>query len=364
MIVNKNHRQDLLKIAKKLQGFSRSCPTDENGEPTETYLEYLSLMYNPEIAKIVQHLELFPKLINIVKFSKKVDIDKKILIEKLDEVAKRGFIVNFGRQYSLPVPYMVCDNPFVYEKNYKSENAKNFAELGTKFFSEEEYYKKFQTTQEGTPRFRILTVSEEIEPGHEIIPAEEVYSIIEQNHNFTLIPCPCRNRAEIKGERKCKDKYPIHTCLLLGPYATAVLEIEDGVMKSITKEEAKKITKKASELGLVHTTDNVAKECTVICACCECCCEILSGLTIFDNPRAVGKANYIAHVDENICVGCGTCIERCKFSAITIKGVSKRNVDKCMGCGLCAVTCPNKAITMKRFEREEIPLEWEIIEKL
>jgi len=364
MIVNKNHRQDLLKIAKKLQGFAHSCPTDENGEPTETYLEYLSLMYNPEIAKIIQHLELFPKMMNIVKFSKKVGIDKKILIEKLEEVAKGGLLVKLGRQYSLPVPHMMIDNPFIFEKTYKSENAKKLAELATKIFEEEGYYKKFQTTQEGTPRMRILTVSEEIEPGHEIVPVEEVYSIIEQNTDFALLPCPCRNRADIMGGRKCKDKYPLHTCLILGTYAVAALDIPDSVVKSITKEEAKKVAKKASELGLVHSTDNMAKECEIICACCECCCEILTGLTKFDNPRAIGKANYIAHVDKTLCDGCGTCKERCKFNAIIINDIAEINIDKCMGCGLCAVTCPNKAITMKRFEREEIPLEWEIVEKL
>jgi len=143
-----------------------------------------------------------------------------------------------------------------------------------------------------------------------------------------------------------------------------LLEWGDSVIKAITKENAKKLIKEASELGLVHTTDNKGTNVRLICSCCECCCALLSGLTKLDNPRAIGRANYVAKVYEQLCVGCGTCIDRCKFGAITVNEVSVINIDKCMGCGLCAVTCPEEAIKMKRYEREEIPFDREEIEIL
>ena len=83
------------------------------------------------------------------------------------------------------------------------------------------------------------------------------------------------------------------------------------------------------------------------------------GLTRFDNPRAIARANYISKIDEDLCGACGTCLERCKFNAITINDFAEANSDKCIGCGLCAVTCPNDAITMVRFKREKIPGEME-----
>jgi heterodisulfide reductase subunit A-like polyferredoxin len=82
----------------------------------------------------------------------------------------------------------------------------------------------------------------------------------------------------------------------------------------------------------------------------------------YGNPRAIGKANYIARVDGDLCVGCSTCVERCKFSAVDINDIAEINIERCMGCGLCAVTCPEDAITMIRMEREEVPLEREEIE--
>lgn len=59
MIVNEKHRQNLMNIANKLRVAWYSIPTDEKGDPTETYLEYMSLMYDLEIAELVQHLDLF-----------------------------------------------------------------------------------------------------------------------------------------------------------------------------------------------------------------------------------------------------------------------------------------------------------------
>lgn len=349
MIVNDEHREDLIKIAKKLIRKPHSIPTDENEEPTETYIEYLSLMYNPEIAKLVQYLPVFPEGIHIAKFANLVNIDKKELIEKLDEVSKKRFVVTLGRQYGLPDPFMMYDVPFIVKENYEGPDAKKFADLSRKFFIEDKYYKKWETSWKGTPYMRVLTVSEEIDPEHEIMPLEEVYSIIDNHSSFAVIDCPCRLRAGISGVRECTDKYPLHNCLQIGPAAEYI-----GA-KKISKEEAKEIVKQSAEVGLVLATDNTAKFTSVICSCCECCCGMLRGLTKFDNPRAIAKANFISSIDEDACTACETCVERCKFNAITVDDFANVNAEKCIGCGLCAVTCPSDAITMKRFERESIP---------
>jgi len=355
MIDSEEHRENLKKIAKKMERKPQSFPKDENGDPTEAYLEYLSLMYDPEILKIVLHLEVFPKAISLLRFSREVNIDKKKLMETLEPLAKRGFVVKLGNYYSLPMPLFIYDMPFILQENIKSDDAIKFAQLSRKFFEEDKYYKTWETSRKGIPRMRVLTVSEEIEPRREIIPVEEVYSIIKQKSEFAVIPCPCRTRKEVEGMRKCKDKYPIHNCILMGPYAKAVLNMGDSDIKSSSKDEVIKLTKEAAELGLVHCTDNNADNCNILCACCECCCGMLAGLTRFDNPRAIAKANYISTIDEGVCTGCETCLGRCKFGAITVDNAAKINPDKCLGCGLCAVTCPNDAITMKRLEREVIP---------
>ncbi|MFX0069579.1 MAG: ATP-binding protein [Candidatus Hermodarchaeota archaeon] len=357
MIFNNEHKEDLIKIAKKLKFKSQSYPQDEKGEPTKLYLEYLSLMYDPEIAKLVVELPVFPETMSIMKFAKKVNIDKNGLIAKLERVVKRGFVLKLGRHYAQPMPLFIWDMPFILAENYENnkQDTVKLAELSRKFFIDDKYYKTWQTNRKGVPRFRVLTVSEEVEPGQEIIPIEEVYKIIDKWDDFAIIPCPCRMRNEIEGIRKCKDKYPIHNCVLLGPNAKAILEMGDPYVKAASREDIKSLTKEASDVGLVHCTDNRAENCNILCACCECCCGMLRGLVELDNPRAVAKANFLSSIDKDACVGCNTCIERCKFKAITLDDFAIVDPNKCVGCGLCATTCPNDAITMIRFEREEIP---------
>ncbi|MFX1455251.1 MAG: 4Fe-4S binding protein [Promethearchaeota archaeon] len=353
MIVNDNHKNDLIKIARKLIRKPHSIPTDENGEPTETYLEYLSLMYNPEIARIVLPLPIFPEGMQISDFSQVTNISEEELTEKLAALSKKRFVVKMGKTYALPNPFLIYDAPFIIKENYEGPDSKKFADLSRKFFIEDEYYRKWETSWKGTPYMRVLTVSEQVDPEHEIIPLEEVYSIIDNNNYFVIIDCPCRLRAEISGVRECTDKYPLNNCLQIGP-AAGMMGVNPSA-KKITKEEAKELMKQSVEAGLVLTTDNTARFTSVICSCCECCCGMLRGLTKFDNPRAIAKANFISTIDKDVCTACETCIGRCKFNAITVNEYAKVNPEKCIGCGLCSVTCPNDAIIMKRFEREKIP---------
>jgi len=305
MIESKKHEVNLTKIAKKLERKSQSYPKDKNDEPTKTYLEYLSMMYNPEIAEIVVELPVFPSTISVVRLSKILKRDKKEITELLDEPSNRGFIINLGRQYAQPMPLFIYDMPFILKKNYEDykEESIKFAELSHHFYEKEGYYKTWQNSpRTGIPRMRVLTVSEEIEPEREIIPIEEVYSVIDKWDDFAVIPCPCRMRAGLEGIRECTEKYPIHNCILLGPNAKTVLEMDDPIIKKASKEEIIKITKEAAELGLVHCTDNNAENTGILCACCECCCGMLKGLTRLNNPRAIAKANFLSKIDKNICV--------------------------------------------------------------
>ena len=354
MIESEKHKADLVKIAEKLRYKSQSFPQDENGQPTNTYLEYISLMFDPEIAKIALEMDVFPKLSSIIKLAKAVGMNKKDLLAKLEPVIKKGFIVKMGPQIALPMPLFIYDMPFILQSNYESENVVEFARLSREFF-EDNYYKTWETSKKGIPRMRVLTISEEIEDQKEILPIEAVYEIIDKRDDFAIVPCPCRKRKDVEGIRKCKDKYPIHNCLMMGPYAKAVLSMDDPIVKEITKEEAKENVKKSAEIGLVLCTDNVSDNTNILCSCCECCCGMLGGLTRLDNPRAIAKANYVSTIDPTKCIGCETCLSRCKFGAIEVEDIAIVDIEKCVGCGLCAVTCPEDAITMKRMERELIP---------
>jgi Na+-translocating ferredoxin:NAD+ oxidoreductase RNF subunit RnfB len=58
-------------------------------------------------------------------------------------------------------------------------------------------------------------------------------------------------------------------------------------------------------------------------------------------------------MDEELCVGCESCIDRCHFGALSMKeGIAQVNEDYCMGCGLCVSTCSTGAISLIRKPEE------------
>ena len=64
-----------------------------------------------------------------------------------------------------------------------------------------------------------------------------------------------------------------------------------------------------------------------------------------------------AHVDEEICCGCQTCVKVCPYGAISFleeKKVSHVNEVLCKGCGTCSTACPTGAIMSRHFTEKQI----------
>ncbi|MGB8887236.1 MAG: CoB--CoM heterodisulfide reductase iron-sulfur subunit A family protein [Candidatus Korobacteraceae bacterium] len=66
---------------------------------------------------------------------------------------------------------------------------------------------------------------------------------------------------------------------------------------------------------------------------------------------------YTAHVIEDSCSGCKTCLTICPYTAISfVEEIKKARVNEvlCKGCGTCAATCPSGSIDQNLFEDQEI----------
>jgi ferredoxin len=68
------------------------------------------------------------------------------------------------------------------------------------------------------------------------------------------------------------------------------------------------------------------------------------------------EAKNMPWVNEDLCVGCGVCVDDCPVGAITLKDDRKAiiNEDKCIRCGRCHDVCPQEAV---RHDSERIPKE-------
>ncbi|MBY9018836.1 MAG: 4Fe-4S binding protein, partial [Candidatus Lokiarchaeota archaeon] len=86
---------------------------------------------------------------------------------------------------------------------------------------------------------------------------------------------------------------------------------------------------------------------TSICNCCKDCCGTFNLWKKGTMPM-INWSNYLSNIDQDLCIGCGTCVERCPTDAIELNddGKAERNPDICIGCGVCAHFCPENAISL------------------
>jgi len=256
------------------------------------------------------------------------------LEEILMSMAKRGTVLTVekpgkGRVFRL-LPSIVgfAETPFLSGEDTpeKRELARLWKDYLDAEFGEE--------LARGVPLIRVVPISESLSDETQVLPSDAIAEMLERLDYFAVGHCPCRQMARYLGEG-CD--HPTERCMHFGTLARYM--VENGHARRIDREEALRMLRDATEEGLVHVCDNVDGLLHTICNCCPCCCAFFRA-KLTRGLSTMSRSNYVARVDGESCIGCGTCGERCPVGAVeVVEGIARVDGESCIGCGVCTPTC-------------------------
>lgn len=208
------------------------------------------------------------------------------------------------------------------------------------------YLRKAMFNEQGLAEVSLLHVMPSIGSNNPnvIYPYEDIVEVVKkQKGNIAVARCMCRDI-----EQNCDHLMDV--CLAFNEAAD--FEIEYNMGRQISVDECIEILKKTEEDGLVHQGTNNKEKLLFICNCCKCCCMLMRPYVEYKYPYGTTKSSVYATVQEDKCIGCGTCEKkRCPMEgAIVVDPATKKAVtreDLCLGCGVCQIACPTDAIEMK-----------------
>jgi len=327
-------------LARRLDAIPNGFPATESG----IELELLAKLFTPAEAALAAKLRLSQE--PAATIADRAGVAPEVAYGTLKRMARRGLIrVKRGRGELLfgLMPFVVG----FYEEQLGRID-EELAAIIERYLQETGGAGMVQ----GPPAVhRVIPVEESIPFELQIFPYERATQLLEGAKSWGVRDCICRIQQQLIG-RGCDHEQ--ENCIVFAPVEGAFDHSE--VNRAITKQDALRILREAGEAGLIHSTGNYQDPHYYICNCCPCCCGILRGVVEFGVPTAVARADFRAAVDADSCVGCGDCLERCAFAALTL-AVDQCEVDwaRCVGCGLCVTTCPTGALQMERGATGEVP---------
>jgi ferredoxin len=330
------------KIYEKLREHLDSLPTGYPKTQSGVELKILQKLFTEEEAEMACQLKPIPETAE--QTAQRLGREPKTVSDLLYQMSKKGLILRLkinGVYHYMAMMFIV--GIFEYQvKNLDRELAEIFEEYG-----QEGLYRELVRGE--TPQLRVVPVQESLDAAMEVKPYDELRKIIESQKTITLTDCICRKKSGLLGHPCSK---PMESCFIFG--AMGEYYIENGIGRRVTQEEALNVLQRNEEAGLVPSPAN-AQKVGGMCSCCACCCGMLKAVKLHSHPSRFVKSNYFAQVDETLCAGCETCLERCQMEALFMQD-DRATIDlkRCLGCGLCVTTCPTKALSLRQKTPKEL----------
>ena len=328
-------RENLIQLCQKINGGHYKITPD-----CAEYKLFEQWITDEQISVMLAMTDMKPSFVPLI--AKKAKMPVKRTREVLREITEIGLVVQVvvpkvGLEIYLLPPYTpgIFEFLLINEKFCLAHPEIAYAFHGHATTSQIEHA---PNTPMGAGIMRVIPVESAIPAGTEQIDNERVSKYIEDNDgHLSVTPCQCRRVRRLMGEGS--GDLDEGLCIFMGHVADMFNRTGKG--KPVSVAEAKALVQKCDERGCVHQITTLHKgETFAVCNCMPESCLAL-GVSQYYNTPDTSRSNYVAEIDQEKCVACGQCTDRCANNAIQ------------MGQKLCAI----KPIEHKRMELPD-DVEW------
>jgi ferredoxin len=342
-------------LSDRLNRFPQGAP------PSELLYRILELLVSEREAGLVAQLPIRPfDAAQAARIWKMREVEARVV---LDALASRAILLDVetpdGTTYVLPPP-MAGFFEFSMMRVRGDIDQHLLSELFTQYITTEDEFILALFTNGETQLGRVFVNEPALadapppECPLRVLDYERASEVIGTAEHMGVGVCYCRHKAEHVG-RACDA--PKDICMTFGGAADSL--IRHGYARRVDRVEG---------MDLLQFGENVQRDVAFVCNCCGCCCEAMIAARRFGRLDPVHTTNFIPHVLEDRCNGCGKCVNACPVEAMTLVSANdphKRNKRKatldediCLGCGVCTRVCPTSGLWLEpRPERVVTPVD-------
>ncbi len=324
----------------------------------------LRLLFTEEEAELAAQL---PSIVAVDRLAARLDRDPRELDAVLTDMARRGLVFDLehrGRRWVALAPVVIGFYEFTFMRVRDEAPIEELARLFDEYLFADDEHRFARSVFQGSVQVGRTMVREEAlpeRPPTEVLAWERATAVVSEATTVAVSDCPCRTHAGLLG-RACDA--PVRTCLSFGAVAEALIRAD--LADPISNAEGLEVLAAAKAAGLAQTGDNVQEQLTYLCNCCGCCCGMMQAIRRAGLHDAVVPSNWVARVDHERCRGCRDgCVPSCPAAAIErcdSQGRGRRaywavlDQERCLGCGVCVDQCRFDALELvPREERSYTP---------
>lgn len=317
--------------------------------PTESGVEFVLLkrFFTPEDVAYWLEMET-DKYFTAQRYAEITGLSIEKASEVLEDMSHRGLLYRVrrgGRAEYFVVP--VAHGVYEFNLNHLDEKEWTMGLAG--HFGQGMLQQVYDVN---IPFYRSVPVNMDVVKGSEVYPYDDIIKQVSQYKVFGVSNCTCRQLNKTIGAPDMG--FDMETCITCGEMAEFYLE--NGIAREITLDEVLAILKRSAERGMIIQCV-YSKNSEIVCSCHVDGCGILQAAKLFGGPATKNISHYNLEQKQEVCISCGSCVQRCPMHAIAMNEENKPVADStCVSCGQCVTVCPVQAkVLVKKEEVEELP---------